>query len=395
MFSLFRRLSSHRALVASASLITAVVVIPPLWAGQAGPIYLLPDAEYFVAIDNVCAWPNLKRLPGGELAVAIYNKPEHGMLCGDIELWVSSDDGRSWVRRSTISDHSEDPELVRMNHTMGVTRDVSLVALVSGWSKGRKLPLLPVQICISEDQGRTWQRSICPDPAIAKLVPHGDIVAGPDGTLTASLYGSQPDPTAPRGARAHSMTVRSRDHGRTWTDLRPLTADGGETSLLRLRSGKWLAAVRREGQMELALALTMASVSLFTSNDEGNTWQASDLPLSLPGQHPGHLLELKDGRLLVSYGSRITGMYGVCARVSDDQGKTWSRPKVLISAPGPMDSGYPSTVEMDDGTLVTAYYAGPRSVASARKYSPYAMPWHQRYHMGICRWKPVDFEFVR
>jgi hypothetical protein len=88
-------------------------------------------------------------------------------------------------------------------------------------------------------------------------------------------------------------------------------------------------------------------------------------------------------------------MYGVCARVSDDQGKTWSRPKVLISAPGPMDSGYPSTVEMDDGTLVTAYYAGPRSVASARKYSPYAMPWHQRYHMGICRWKPVDFEFVR
>ncbi|MBI4624306.1 MAG: exo-alpha-sialidase [Verrucomicrobia bacterium] len=395
MFFLFRNVMSRRAIVAGAVFALAAFAIPPSWAGQAGPIYLLPGAEYYVAIDNVCAWPNLKRLPGGELAVAIYNKPEHGMLCGDIELWVSSDEGRSWVRRSTISDHSEDPELVRMNHAMGLAPDGSLVALISGWSKGRKLPLLPVQICISRDQGRTWQRSICPDLAIAKLVPHGDIVADPEGTLTASLYGSQPDPSAPRGARAHSMTVRSRDHGRTWTDLSLLTQDGGETSLLQSRSGKWFAAVRREGQMELAVAGTTASVALFTSSDDRRTWQPNELPLSLPGQHPGHLLELKDGRLLVSYGSRITGMYGVCARVSDDQGKTWSRPKILISAPGPLDSGYPSTVELDDGTLVTAYYAGPRSVAFARKYSPYGMPWHQRYHMGICRWKPVDFEFVR
>jgi hypothetical protein len=117
--------------------------------------------------------------------------------------------------------------------------------------------------------------------------------------------------------------------------------------------------------------------------------------LSLPGQHPGHFLQLEDGRILLCYGSRITGMYGVCARVSEDEGKTWSRPKILVSAPGPMDSGYPSSVQLDDGTIVTAYYAGPRASQWARKYSPYAMPWHQRYHMAICRWQAKEFEFVR
>ena len=37
------------------------------------------------------------------------------------------------------------------------------------------------------------------------------------------------------------------------------------------------------------------------------------------------------------------------------------------------NGGYPSTVQMADGTLLTAYYSN-------------RVPQHQRYHMGAVRW---------
>jgi hypothetical protein len=44
------------------------------------------------------------------------------------------------------------------------------------------------------------------------------------------------------------------------------------------------------------------------------------------------------------------------ARLSDDEGRTWSEP-MLISADGASgDLGYPSTVELADGTLLSVWY---------------------------------------
>lgn len=369
----------------------AAAIVP---ARAADGVSLCPDAEHFVAIDNVCAWPRLLRLPGGDIVAALYNDVEHGMTMGDVDLWASADGGRSWTRRGTISDHGENPAWVRMNHALGLAADGSLVALVSGWSERRGPPILPLQVCVSRDQGRTWQRALCEVPEIAALVPHGDIVRSPDGTLTASLYGRVPAVEG-RAAGHRVFTARSRDDGRTWGDLRPLVDGGGETSLMRLRSGRWLAAVRRDGDTrERLLASSTASVTLHASAD-GLDWKEAELPVTLPGQHPASLLELRDGRILLAYGSRITGLYGVCARMSDDGGATWSRPRVLVGVPGPLDGGYPSTVELDDGALVTAYYAGPRARGKDRELSPRGVPWHQRYHMGVCIWRPTGFEFVR
>jgi hypothetical protein len=53
--------------------------------------------ERYIAIDNVCAWPNLTVLPDDMLAVTIYNRPVHGRWHGDVEVWVSTDDGRVWT----------------------------------------------------------------------------------------------------------------------------------------------------------------------------------------------------------------------------------------------------------------------------------------------------------
>jgi hypothetical protein len=67
------------------------------------------------------------------------------------------------------------------------------------------------------------------------------------------------------------------------------------------------------------------------------------------------MLELQDGRLVLSYGYRKEP-YGIRAVFSHDQGKTWSEPFVLRDDGGAWDLGYTRTLERPDGKLVTVYY---------------------------------------
>ena len=45
----------------------------------------------FVAVDNVCAWPQLTVLRDGTIAAILHNKPAHGGMEGDVECWTSAD----------------------------------------------------------------------------------------------------------------------------------------------------------------------------------------------------------------------------------------------------------------------------------------------------------------
>lgn len=50
-----------------------------------------PQSARFVAVDNVCAWPNLNVLPDGTIAAIIHKQPSHGKMAGTIECWASKD----------------------------------------------------------------------------------------------------------------------------------------------------------------------------------------------------------------------------------------------------------------------------------------------------------------
>jgi len=89
------------------------------------------------------------------------------------------------------------------------------------------------------------------------------------------------------------------------------------------------------------------------STDGGRTWSVPH-PIGVWGL-PSHLLRLRDGRLLMTYGHRRAPL-GNQARFSEDEGRTWSEP-MLVSADGASaDVGYPSTVELADRTLLTVWY---------------------------------------
>jgi len=341
---------------------------------------LLPGAEFYIAIDNQGLWPNLTLLPNGEIGAAVYNHPSHGLGSGsNVEFWVSADGGRMWEFRSTLSDLGDEPSGIRMNHAVGLNRHGELVALVSGYHEGQQLPYLPVQCCISGNDGRTWERCLLDNAA----VPFGDVVGLPDGRLACPMYKS----ISREPRRYDSSVFFSSDDGRTWGDPRTVAENVSETYLLRCRDGAWLAAARTAcpDRMDNSLPHGRGEL-LYRSEDEGRTWSEGK-PVSPQGQENAHLLELRDGRILLSLTSRIPGLFGVVMRLSEDGGATWSLPVVLISAPctdwHKTDSGYPSAVQLDDGAIVTAYYFGPKKP----EYAAHGLPWHQRYHMGVARWR--------
>ncbi len=89
------------------------------------------------------------------------------------------------------------------------------------------------------------------------------------------------------------------------------------------------------------------------SVDGGKTW-SEPRTIGVWGL-PSHLLKLGDGRLLMTYGHRRAPL-GNQARVSSDQGDSWSD-RLPISTDGTgWDLGYPSTVELSDRSLLTVWY---------------------------------------
>mgnify|MGYP000036763568 CR=1 FL=1 len=112
-------------------------------ATQAQPIATLPERvparladagipRRLVAIDNVCAWPNLVLLKNGTLVAIVFNQPSHGDREGDVDCWGSTD-GLSWKHLSTVTHHA--PQTVRMNHGAGLNAKGELIVLCNGWDR--------------------------------------------------------------------------------------------------------------------------------------------------------------------------------------------------------------------------------------------------------------------
>jgi hypothetical protein len=87
--------------------------------------------ERYSSIDNVCAWPNLTKLPDGTLAAVIVGKPSHGQMVGEIECWASTD-GQFWEKCGHPAPN--EPNTNRMNVAAGLAGNGDLMVLCSGWT---------------------------------------------------------------------------------------------------------------------------------------------------------------------------------------------------------------------------------------------------------------------
>ena len=134
---------------------------------------------------------------------------------------------------------------------------------------------------------------------------------------------------------------------------------------LQLPSGRILCARRcRDG------ATRLSWIDLYASDDDGCSWRYLNRPamFDTPGHsgNPPSLLELRDGRLALVYGNRDG--YKICARLSADQGESWSEEIILRDGGANGDIGYARACALPNGNVVAVYYFNDRPDGDGERF---------------------------
>jgi hypothetical protein len=316
----------------------------------------MPGLERSLVVSGQGYFPVALHLADGRIAVVMRGGALHLGIKGRLDMVFSSDEGKSWTEPSVVVDSPADDR----NPAFGQAADGALVVGFwrtetyddqGKWEVKSKRPM-STWVTRSIDGGQSWQQPTQIDVSDIGLgSPYGRIVTMPDGAMlmaiyggTAARYGQPPDPW-----RNHSYVYRSTDSGRTWARISEIgegRMQWNETSLLRLPSGKLLAAVRSRG----------GDVYLAHSTDGGSTW-SSTTQITPVKVHPADLCLLADGRVLMTVGDRLQ-RYGVRAIVfGQDEMPQWDERRVLVDDSRSADCGYPSSVLLRDGRVLTVYYS--------------------------------------
>ena len=162
------------------------------------------------------------------------------------------------------------------------------------------------------------------------------------------------------GKEGRLFCARTTDGGLHWNQVSWI-GDEPEgfrimPSTLRLPNGDLLMAARTHAPSELNW------IDLYRSTNRGLSWNMEPKPVESTGAHggnPPHMIRLRDGRICLTYGYR-SEPFGIRARLSKDDGKTWGDEIVLRSDGAWWDLGYVRSAQRPDGKIVTAYYFNDR-----------------------------------
>ena len=211
-------------------------------------------------------------------------------------------------------------------------------------------------IYYSLDRCRTWQGPFqLPTFGRQALLARTDyIVEGPK-RVTAFVAASKEG----IDGEGQSLCIRTTDGGLTWNlvgwiGTQPPLSYGYAIMPATVRVGKtgYLTMIRRGGVFD---GRKRWWVEPYLSHDDGKSWYLLDGPVLENAGNPATLTRLKNGSLAMAYGWRLSP-YGLRARISSDDGQTWTRETSLRSDGTSWDIGYPRTVQRADGKCVTIYY---------------------------------------
>jgi hypothetical protein len=369
---------TRRDLLRQASFAAVATALPPLRAAKANPS-LQSTVESITTIspqpELYHGWPTMTRRTNGQLLLVCSGGRE-GHVCpfGRVELMRSDDDGHTWTWPQVLLDGPTDDRdagvLETQQGTLLVTTFTSIafeermpsdevarsgadpvwsLERLARWRAARdrltadeRRQSLGCWIIRSTNGGRTWSEPV--DSLVNS--PHGPTQLA-DGRL---LYVGRQLWNPPERIGASEST----DDGQTWRWLGEIPTTTGddadnyhELHAVEAADGRIIAVIRNHN------AATQGEVLQTESSDGGKTW--SDPRRTGVWGYPSHLLRLKDDRLLLTSGHRRPP-WGNQASISEDHGRTWSQPLVISGDGVGRDLGYPSSVELDDGTLLTAWY---------------------------------------
>ena len=362
-------------------------------------------ADYADEFFGYFGWPTVARMEDGTLVVSSSGlRNYHVCPFGRTVICTGSDDGRTWTSPRVINDTPLDD---RDSGIISLGGRRLLVTWFSVDARGAKPSEYEMQLSpqdaeryrqglgnmtdeateryggswvgTSDDGGLTWD-----DPVRVQVSsPHGPIrLANGDLVYLGKTVASD---EIGKVMNAGSIgLIRSGDGGRSWTAQGSVPLPAGldvecfhEPHVVELGDGRLLGLIRYDpnhhdydnrqpGQTDFQMCQTV-------SNDGGKTWDRAEI-MDFHGSPP-HLLRHSSGVLVTTYGYREKP-YGIRAMLSHDDGDTWRYDYILRDDGPHPDLGYPSSVELADGSILTVYYQRPRAVEDkcALLWSRWRMP---------------------
>jgi hypothetical protein len=317
--------------------------------------------------------PNVVRLPNNELRLVgmdcepnhdFYQKNEH-------PIFRSADGGLTWSKLAPMEVGHGEPYLV-------VLKNGTLLATGGDTTPGGVRFLHH-----SADQGRTWTTPPTGPAPKGQWACMRNILELADGSLLAGIS----------EAAVHGKDImwRSFDGGRTWSENYPAHfADApknypgplsAEAYLWQARSGKIYAILRvgmtnswpLPGTTDPGINDHSERMVVYSTTDLGHNWQKVR-DMGYYGEYYPSILRMRDGRLLLTFTMREPfgpnvfphGLRAVVGRETDDGFEFDLRhDRILLDTKSPRarwpiswGGSIGGTVQLDDGTLVSAYAYG-------------------------------------
>ncbi len=315
-------------------------------------------------------WPTMLWHDGLLRVVYSGGREDHVCPFGRVEMIVSRDGGTTWAWPQVLQDSAIDDRdtslvvtksgtllvgyygsLAYQGHLHAPERRLAKVfgpQLEEHLARWRNAELVTTadekeklrgpRMIRSTDGGLTWSAPY----VVPCFTPHG-----PTSLADGTLFYAGAD-----GKKAGAWI--SNDDGRSWQLRAEIPVRAGEMHAIEADDGTIVLQVRDKVPATSGVAAATVTGTLQTeSTDGGRTW-TTPRPI-VPGGYPSQLLRLRSGALLMTYGVRVKP-YGVRARLSDDRGRSW-KAEMMLADDGANDNlGYPTTAELQDGTLVTVWY---------------------------------------
>ena len=193
---------------------------------------------------------------------------------------------------------------------------------------------------ITDDYEQTWSKGLSPlpskiwpwDPGMVDIDPTTGEMMRVWGTANGEgdiIPGEEDSPVR----KSQAYLLSSTDDGRTWSDLLkvPQWAGANEVALIRAKNGDMVAACRTDIPDKFESQLDHGcGMGVSISTDEGRTWSKVKMLYEWGRHHPSMVL-LPSGDIVMTYVARKGYVdtpkgypqYGVEAILSHDNGRTW------------------------------------------------------------------------
>ncbi|MBE6608906.1 MAG: exo-alpha-sialidase [Ruminococcaceae bacterium] len=314
-------------------------------------------------IHNYFGWPSVTRLQDNSLlAVASGFRIAHVCPFGKVVAFRSYDEGKSWTAPEVIIDTPLDDRdggvmtfgengviITSFNNRPSFQRSITQVkatyanAYIDEVEKNDNWKnFLGSTMAISDDGGKTFR-----GPYVVSITsPHGPCELS-DGTVfyVGRLFD---DNNAESHIECHTVTPDGK------TEIRSRIEDVSpdllscEPHAIQLKNGRIVVHIRVQGK-------NVFTVYQSVSDDNGYTFTKPVQLLKDRGGSPAHLIEHSSGALVSVYGYR-EAPFGIRVMVSYDNGETWETDMVITDKEPTPDLGYPASVELENGDILTVFY---------------------------------------